>query len=398
MIQAFSYSYSIPYIIYALFLIVLSWNELNGKINSTIVRKFCIITFVIFFGFRGFISWDWRDYYPIFESIESIDNILYNQGWIVMGNKINIELIEPGYVLYVSIIKSIWNNWHFFIFVSTIIDIIIYDNFIRRFSPIYAFSILIFCVFNLVFEMDLLRNAKALVVFFLSLNAVYGRKWGQLILWTLLGLSFHRSYLIFVVFYIVGLRNFGIKIWWSIFFLVNVIYLFQIPVVSSLILPLISIIGGDYAGKVESYLASDVYSAARGFSLGYIIRVVTFILIVCNYNKILSLNKQLVLILNVYLLYVITNIGMTDISVFCTRMELSLSFSMWILYPILATLYHKKKRILFLGYIFIYSLLRIILSTDNAMLYYENILTGASDYETRMATYGSVSHIIAGEK
>lgn len=391
MMPVYSYIYSIPYICYALFLIVLSWYELRRKINKETVRKWCIISFVLFFGFRGFVSWDWMSYYPLFEEVETITNIA-DQGWVlVVEDGTKLDLIEPGYILYMSIIKSIWDNWFFFVLISTVIDIWVIDKFIRRFSPIYAFSILMFCVFSMGLEFNVLRNAKAIIVFLLSFDAIYKKRWFALIIYTLIGVSLHRSYLIYILFYFVGTKNFGVKLWWLIFIIINVIYWLQIPLVSTVVLPIISSLGGDWAMKVEEYSSNDIYSVARGLSLGYVIRSFTFIMVACNYRKILCLNKELILILNIYLLYIITNIGMTDMSVFCDRMEISLGFSMWILYPVLGVLYYGRRRLLFLCYIFVYGLLRIGMLKSNAMEYYENVLLGASDYETRMSTHSSIA-------
>ena len=387
MMPVYSYIYSVPYLFYAFFLIVLSLCEFNHKMARQTIRNWCIVSFILFFGFRGFVSWDWINYYPLFESVETIGNIK-DQGWLVfIGDSDGLSMVEPGYVLYMSLIKSVWDNWHFFVLVSTLIDIIVFDKFINRFSPFYAFSILMFIVFSMGMEFNVLRNTKAIVVFLLSLDAIYQRNWCKLFIFSLLGFSFHNSYLVYVLFYFVGTKDFGTKIWWFIFISCNIFYWTQISVFSSILMPLIHSLGGVIAQKVEFYSSIDIYSMARGFSLGYIMRIITFILIVCNYRRIISLNKKLILILNVYLLYFITNVGLTDMSVFCDRMEISLGFSMWILYPILGLIYQDKNRLLFLAFIFTYSMLRVPLQRDNVMEHYENILFGADDYETRLATH-----------
>lgn len=391
----YSFTYSIPYLIYALLLIVLTWNEMKQRVGKQTVRKWCIATFVLFYGFRGFVSYDWYNYYPMFEEIEPLFNIA-NQKWVfIVGDENGFGAMEPGYILYASIIKAIWPNWHFFVLVSTLIDIWVIDKFIRRFSPFYAFPILMFLVFSMGLEFNVLRNAKAIMVFFLSFDAIYKKKWLPLIVYTLIGVSLHSSYLIYIPFYFIGTKDFGKKVWWIIFLIINVIYWLQIPVVSTIVLPLVSSLGGDYAMKVEAYSNNVESSAVVGFSLGYIIRFITFVLVACNYRKILAFNKDLILILNIYLLYIITAIGMTDFMVLWSRMEVSLGFSMWILYPILGMLYHNKKRLLFLCYIFSYSILRVGMETSNIMADYENILWGASDYDTRVATHFSYGDEIA---
>ena len=390
----YSYSYSVPYLLFALFLLLLMYYEHCGKMKRDKVRAFCMVAFLLFGGLRGFIFYDWMGYYPMFDAVDTLWNLNGGSFTMMLADGKELDLVEPGFVLYMSVIKTVWNNWFFFILLSTAIDVWAFDKLFQRYSPNYAFAFFVFFTLHLGMEFNLLRNVKSLVVFFLALDSIYKRRLGQFALWTLLGLSFHRTFLLLVPFYFVGLKDFGKRVWWTVFVIVNVIYLLQIPVVSSLLGPVAEFLGGGFAAKAAVYQESDIYSAARGFTLGYIIRFVTFLLVVVNYRWILSYRKDYVLILNVFLLYIIVNIGMTDMSVFVNRMETLLGFSLWLVYPLLFYCMSGWKRQLYTAFVVSYCLLRMVGATSNAMCDYENVLFGASSFEERYTTHRGIANEI----
>ena len=391
MYPIYSYSYSVPYLLFAFFLLLLMYYEHSRKMKRNKVRAFCLITFILFGGFRGFIFYDWMGYYPMFDAVDTLWNLNGDSFRMLLMDGRNIDLVEPGFVIYMSVIKTIWNNWFFFILLSTAIDVWVFDKLFQRYSANYAFAFFVFFSLHLGMEFNLMRNVKALVIFFLAIDSIYKRQLGQFALWTLLGLSFHRTFLLLAPLYFVGLKDFGRQVWLTIFVIINVIYLFQIPVVSALLNPVAKFLGGGFAAKAATYQESDIYSIARGFTLGYIIRFVTFLLVMGNYGKILSYRKDFVLILNVFLLYIIVNIGMTDMTVFVNRMEILLGFSLWLIYPLLFYYMCGWRRQLYSVFIISYCLLRIIGTTSNAMCDYENVLFGAHSFDERYATHKEIS-------
>lgn len=396
MIPIYSLTYSIPYVIAFLFLGSLAYIEQKSPNRKNIIRRICILFFLIFFGLRGFVAWDWMGYYPTFESIDRLTEFTSDSFVVIMDNGRELDLIEPGYVLYVSFIKTIFNNWHFFIFISSLIDILIIDIFIRRFSPNYAFAILVFCSISFVLEFDLMRNIKALGIFLLAIDSIIHRRWFIFVLLTLIGISFHRSFLVFIPLYFVGMKNFGRSIWIIIFIICNIIYFTHIPIATYVVEKLM-LLGGDLSVKAIDYAGSDSMSAARGFTLGYIVRSLVFLCVTANYNKILQLNKELIIILNIYLAYFIINTAFTDFGILATRLDLLFGISLWILYPILSYLYKGTKRKLFIGFISSYLLLTITQRTSNAMYDYENLLTGYANYEERYSTHRSIAYEILDE-
>ena len=69
--------YSYPYIIYVVSLIICLIIELYKKQNNVAksVRLYCVFSYLIFLGCRGFIGWDWMSYYPFFLSLPVIGDV-----------------------------------------------------------------------------------------------------------------------------------------------------------------------------------------------------------------------------------------------------------------------------------------------------------------------------------
>ena len=152
----YSYTYSVPYLLLLSLFILLTVVEYNYDNNRKIrqcVRICCCALFVLFFGFRGFVGWDWVNYYPAYQEIVP----LFSRGYL---NNYDIGTFEGGFVTFMSVVKLISSNYHFFILVCVVIDVSILHVFFKRHSSNYAFSFLIFIALYLGAELDILRNMK----------------------------------------------------------------------------------------------------------------------------------------------------------------------------------------------------------------------------------------------
>lgn len=390
MSPVYSVEYSIPYLLMSFIFLFLSYYEYRQGTNKS-VRLICIVFFVLFYGLRGFVGWDWQGYYPSFELIDTLRDISIDSFFIITTTGVEFDAVEPGYILYQSVVKTIFNNWYFFVFISTCIDVWVFDKFFSRYSFNYAFSFFVFIAIHSALELDLLRNVKALLVFILSIDSICRKKCMNLLLLTFVGLSFHRSYLLYVVFYFIGFKNFGLKFWWVIFVVVNFIYLLGLPVVSSLIFPLVSSLGGTISDKVDAYAASDVFSMSRGFTFGYFMRAFLFLLVACKYDKIISDDRN-VIIVNIFFAYIVASLGMTDMRIVADRMEYSLGFILWVILPLLLHVYFRNaNRVIILSLILFFCFFKLVSVSSNAMWKYENVLLGAVDYEHRLITHRAVA-------
>ena len=87
------------------------------------VNVFSVGVFLLFFGLRGFIFYDWVNYYPTFQATPDLKT------------QLTIPLLkweaEYGFTLLMIFCRSIYPNWHFFVFVCTLINVILLLNFLK---------------------------------------------------------------------------------------------------------------------------------------------------------------------------------------------------------------------------------------------------------------------------
>ena len=159
--------YTIPYLIFLSFLILLSFWEflLKKRKNFSIIKIRIIIwiSFILFFGFRGFVNTDFLSYYPFFESLKTIwDSVPYEQ--ILSGYE-----WEPGFITAVYLLKSFIPDYQVWILLWTVILLLSLDFIFLRYVKYYSLAFLLFFVFGgYGICTNLMRASIAMCLFFYS--------------------------------------------------------------------------------------------------------------------------------------------------------------------------------------------------------------------------------------
>ena len=285
----YSTSYSFPYLLLLLYYVVLMFLEFRnikfGK-DTKYIEWAAIIGFVFFFGLRGFVNTDWLIYYNMFNSLPTLWGgdlgAVFTTDFtedFVTDASIDQAGIELGFIFGSVFIKSIIPDYYVWVFINTVIDVILLHLFFKRYSSYYTLSFIFFLVFGgLAIELNLMRNIKALLLFLLSIKYIQERRLLPYLLMNGAGLLFHSSALLFLPLYFFLQREWPKWLIWTIFIVGNILFLLQIPYLKPLILSVSDVLGGRFAVKAKLYLASDLYAKSVGVGLGYFERVGTFLL------------------------------------------------------------------------------------------------------------------------
>lgn len=379
MLFKYSFGYSIPYLLLAVILLILAWREQQWRKSSLNGLKFYLsaLVFLIFFGFRGFVGWDWRSYYPYFMDAPSLWD-----GPFAVWKYFQEGRMEPGFTLWISGWKSIWNNWHFFLFMTTAVDTEILFIFFRRYSCNIAFSFFLFIALHLAIEIDLLRNLKGLLLFYLAIRFLLERRLLPYSITVLIGGCFHYSILALLPLYFFIDREYPPKLLIPLFVFANILYLCKVFLIGPLIFLLLTKLGifGEYLIYFEK-------SMVRGITAGYLFYLVTFLMVMMFYRELLQWNNPMKFFINSFLLYFFCYLVLADLSIVSNRLGLLLSYSFWILCPYLffrlpEKLFRFGYALCLLGFCFIK--LSLPSGTGNIMYRYDNLLSGnMMDYEER---------------
>jgi hypothetical protein len=387
-----SLKYSIPYLFLVFWFILLFIAEYQIKRQETgvsqnlkVIRWASLAGLIFFFGFRGLIGWDWSLYYPAFKEIPSLFS--FKPGLYTSTR------FDYGFVTYMAFIKTIWNNYHFFILISTLIDIIILSAFFKQFSR-YSFSLscLIFVIMGgFYLETDILRSAKALMLFILSIRYIKERKLVPFLLINLLAILFHISAALYLPLYYILNREISKRIILMIFICGLSVFLLQVEYIRPFLFWLAAILGEKFTLLLEKYLQIEAYSSAYGITIGLLERVITASLIIIYYERLIRKENFNRIFINTYLIYFIIFFYFAEIKIIPFRVGGMLSFVYWVIYPALLTVIERRNnRIIFIVCFFAYSLIKIAGMTDTVLYRYTNVLFGADDFSSRLKIFESV--------
>jgi hypothetical protein len=108
-------------------------------------------------------------------------------------------------------------------------------------------------------------------------------------------------------------------------------------IIGEMIKPFVS---GKLLFMLDYYLSSTLYGAYRGLSLGYIERVVSFIIIFKNQERLILSDSRLKILIGLFYIYIFISLYFIDVAIVYERIASLFKFPYWILFPLL---YEKAR-------------------------------------------------------
>ena len=341
---------------------------------------FSIILLIGFLGLRGFIGWDWWAYYPSYNNLPGGFNY------------------EIGYEIWSNIFYKIGLSYHHFTFINTVADILILAYVLKKYSKYPIFSMFLFlAVQGLSFEVDLLRNAKAVLLFIISIQFIKERKIIPFLILNILGMTFHISSIIYLPMYFILNRNYSRKIILPLIILGNIYYIFDTKIFIHILEYMSSVLPAAVGGKITSYLSIIPQNYKLPIGTLYFERLVTFIMVFFFLHKEKNHREKenpysLIMENSFYIFYLIF-LFTSEFFIASTRIGILFIYANWFLWgDIIENLRDTKIK----AAVFIIAVLiggnRIYNHFDfngNKILYrYENIITDHKSYEEKMKDLG----------
>ncbi len=386
--------YSQPYIYLIVFFLIISLLSIFIRLDKKSIKALNILvgtTFIVFFGLRGFIGWDWHTYFPYFKDLPTLNHF----------NKTGYNF-EVGFSLFTSIIKTINPNYHFFIFINTLVDFVLLNIFFRRYLPnyLYAFAFLSFIVMEgLVVEVNLIRNIKGILLFLLSLKYIENRNLTKFLLINIIGVTFHWSSVIFLPLYFFLSKKLDLRIFIAIFIIGNIVYLLQIQFVKPIVEFVAALFGETAQSRAEIYLGSSTYNSLYGITIGYIERIATSILIMIYYNTLIEKSRSNIMFINAFIIFFVVYFYFSEVSIIVSRIGILFFFSYWVLWPLIIDLSTNVSKYIFFIALSVYMNLRIIKMTNNILFRYDNVVFGQFEsHKDRVKTFNKYSKKIQNQK
>lgn len=378
--------YSVPYIIFLIFVLLIFYLQNSVSLTVGAVRILNItvpLSFLLFFGFRGFIGWDWNLYYPFYIRLDNIFNV-----------QLNVQPFDVGFVIFASIIKTFTSNYHYFIFLNSLIDVVLIHVFFKRYLPekYYVLGYAVFFVFfGFILETDLLRNAKSFLLFLFSLKFIENRCFAKYFLINLIGFFFHWTSLFFFPLYFFLHKRIALK--WLLLIIIfgNIIFLFKIEYITPLIIHISTFFGGNIETKAHFYITSEMFSKNFLISFGYFERLFTSFLFIVYYNRIFALNRSNVLFLNSFIIYITILLFCSEIAIVINRLAALFIFSYWILWPYLISIANRRTKYFLILMFSVIIVLKINVLSGNVLYNYDNYLfSNIQTFKERKVIFNTV--------
>lgn len=383
--------YCFPYIFIFIIITIFSV-PLSKKRNSNagIINfwQYYAIIFIlmIFIGLRGFIYTDWKTYYPYYNSLPSLFDGKNALVYTITKGKYSVY--EKGWLLFSIIIKTFTSNYFIFQNLQFCIDLFILLYFFKTYIPNnILLGIVFFYVFNgvigLGIEINFLRNAKALMLFLISIQYLQKKRIILYFLLNMFGIFFHTSSVLYLPLYFILNKRFSKRTYLYIFVIGNFIYLLQIRWVSVILLSISKYLGSNIEYILYRYITSSKWSVSYGISIGYLERFFTFIFVLFFSNRLYKKQYNIIFV-NCLYLYIFSYLFLSEMRILTDRMPLLFAFGYWIIYPQIYSFLQKEKKIIFLFILMFYSILKIMSGHSTILNMYDNALYLKYSYEQRV--------------
>lgn len=339
---------------------------------------FSLLLLILFLGLRGYIGYDWYSYKPNFDKMVTIGELLKGNTQVLHSG------YELGFQIYTSFIKTLTNNYFIYNFINVSVDFIILYFVIKRFSKYPILSLLLFFgIYGVALEIDMIRNAKSIMLFLLSIKYIEERKILNFGVLNILGILFHYSSILYLPMYFILNVKWNKKFILFLFILGNVYYLSDTRIVMRIIKEYNTFLPIGIGAKLSGYFSIIPLDFPLGFSLYYFERVIMFLL--CWFVSDNLKNKKYGnIMLNSLYISIFFFLYLSEFSIVAMRFGLLFIYSYWFILPMLLEIYPKLPIFIVAIAISLFRLNNQINFIGNREVYsYQNILINGDSEENQ---------------
>ena len=371
--------YSVPYIILVLFygILALFRYSTDNEQRRKQIDIAGVAIFVFFFGFRGYVFDDWINYTTLFHDIDWSSLIdFFTKGKFV---------IEPGFMFFSCCCKSIMDNYHFFVFMCTLVNTALLVTFLRRYTDNLPLSIMIFiCMGGLEMSVNLMRNSMSMLMVLNGIHFIWERRLLPWLGTCLLAITFHLSAIIYLPLFFILHRDCNRWVYLGIFLAANAILIMRVPVLQIIVNNVAEAINPQLQMRIEGYMERTNNIGFR-LSLGYLERLFTGLLVFCYIDKLKEIRKENVMFINSMLIFFLMYFLFSEFDEVSKRLSNLFAFAYWIIWIDMIKCFSiENNKRLFIGFLYVYCVLKIIGCTNFVTGRYDNVLFGAQSYQERL--------------
>ena len=264
-----------------LFLLAVLNVQMHDKFSSQIMSGLSAILLICIAGLRYETGGDWDTYAALFQEFPNF-SLLIGRPAIFADIP-----VEEGFVLLSALVKSLGGTVQHLFFVVTLINITLITCALHKYTKYPVVALL--CYYGILYfqlEMIYIRQATAVALCFFALQYIRPKKIIPYMLLILLACTFHRVAALMIPLYF--FLDFKLPEW--LYLLVigagAALMLAGIPWIQTIFLTVAGWLGENYAEKAETYTEAAMFAVKRGLSIGFILNLAIFIVLMFFKKKI----------------------------------------------------------------------------------------------------------------
>ena len=304
-----------------------------NQFNKKLMLFFIALILILFAGTRFETGNDWVGYTDTFELIPDFKELWNNWqalAWFRM---------EPGYVIFNSIIKSFGGTINDVFLISCFITITLLFATFKRYAIFPLITILLYMRYGyLQLNTMFVRQGIAIALFLFSLKYIVDKKLLKYILINLLGFFFHSSLLVALPLYFFVNKRF------SNLFMVAAVFISVLLSFVDWIGYIVNFLPSFMQGAVIGYSESEVWGDMLGkINLAVIEKITIFCICIFCRKKLEKKNHLFNIMFNLFVLNLVAYYAFFQSYVFQQRITMVFQLSSIFLIPFLLLLLHNIR-------------------------------------------------------
>ena len=255
--------------------------QMHDKLSTQILNGLAAILLICIAGLRYETGGDWDAYTKLFREFPTFSRLIGRPAEFA-----DIS-VEEGFVLLCAFVKSLGGTVQHLFFVVTAINITLIASAASKYTKYPVVALL--CYYGILYfnlEMIYIRQATAVALCFFALQYIPRKRIIPYMLIVLLACTFHRVAALMLPLYFV--LNIKLPSWayLTVVGLGAVVMLAGIPWIQTIFLTIAGWLGENYADKAEVYTENAMFAVNRGISLGFVLNLALFAVLIFFKDKI----------------------------------------------------------------------------------------------------------------
>ena len=255
--------------------------QMHDKLSSQIFSGLSALILIGIAGLRYETGGDWDTYTELFLDFPSFSRLI---GRPAEFAKIPVE---EGFTLLCAFVKSCGGTVQHLFFVVTTINILLIACALPKYTKYPVVALL--CYYGILYfqlEMIYIRQATAVALCFFALQYIRPKKIVPYMLIILLACTFHRVAVLMIPLYFFLDKQLPIWLYITVVGIGAVVMLAGVPWIKNIFFTVAGWLGTNYADKAEYYSENALFAVNRGLSVGFLLNLAIFIVLMCFKRKI----------------------------------------------------------------------------------------------------------------